>query len=110
MLRLYHFTMIWEQIFLFNGPKEKTGWEKIECKLSIYQEKLNQKYCDVNIVFNQRDAQLYQKYYGEMPDAIIPISPQLRKLIGRRLHGQMKNLTLCKYCLLGRSITRILLE
>lgn len=23
--------------------------------------------------------------------------PQLRKLIGRRLHGQMKNLTLCKY-------------
>ena len=29
---------------------------------------------NVNIVFNQRDAQLYQKYYGEMPDAIIPIS------------------------------------
>ena len=47
---------------------------KIECKLSIYQEKLNQKYCDVNIVFNQRDAQLYQKYYDEMPDSIIPIS------------------------------------
>ena len=78
---------------LFVQWSKRENWMgKIECKLSIYQEKLNQKYCDVNIVFNQRDAQLYQKYYGAMPDAIIPIS------------------TLCKYCLLGRSITRILLE
>lgn len=60
---------------LFVQWSKRENWMgKIECKLSIYQEKLNQKYCDVNIVFNQRDAQLYQKYYGEMPDAIIPIS------------------------------------
>lgn len=60
---------------IFFAESKRENWMgKIECKLSIYQEKLNQKYCDVNIVFNQRDAQLYQKYYGEMPDAIIPIS------------------------------------
>lgn len=47
---------------------------KIECKLSIYQEKLNQRYCDINIVFNKRDAMLYKKHYNKQPDAIIPIS------------------------------------
>ena len=60
--------------------KRENRMGKIECKLSIYQEKLNQKYCDVNIVFNLRDAQLYLKYYGEMPDAIIPISTPTPKI------------------------------
>lgn len=66
---------------LFVQWARRENWMgKIECKLSIHQEKLNQKYCDVNIVFNQRDAELYKKYYGEMPDAIIPISTPVPNL------------------------------
>lgn len=70
---------------LFVQWAKRENWMgKIECKLSIYQEKLNQKYSDINIVFNQRDAMLYEQYYGEKPDAVIPIStpvPVLNKNI-----------------------------
>ena len=66
---------------LFVQWARRENWMgKIECKLSIHQEKLNQKYCDVNIVFNKRDASLYQKYYGKRPDAIIPISTPIPNL------------------------------
>lgn len=47
--------------------------DKIEYRIGIYQEKINQKYADVNIVFNERDAELFQSYYGERPDAIIAL-------------------------------------
>lgn len=47
--------------------------------IGIHQEKINQKYSDCNIVFNQRDAELYKKTYGCFPDEMIalpaPIPP-----------------------------------
>ena len=47
---------------------------KIECRLEIRQERINQKYSDVDLVFNKRDAALYQKFYGTEPDGCIPIA------------------------------------
>ena len=46
---------------------------KIEYTIGIKQEYINQKYADVNIVFNERDAKKFQAYYGKRPDVIIPL-------------------------------------
>lgn len=45
--------------------------DKIEYGIGIKQEHVNQKYADINIVFNQRDAQLYKSIYREEPEAVI---------------------------------------
>lgn len=47
---------------------------KIENSIAIKQEKINQRYSDIDMVFNERDAKLYEKYYGNKPNAIIPIA------------------------------------
>lgn len=52
---------------------ERTLKSKIEYTIGIRQEYVNQKYADINIVFNERDAKTYQVYYGKRPEAIIPL-------------------------------------
>lgn len=45
----------------------------IEYSIGIKQERINQQYSDVNLVFNQRDADIYQKVYGKQPEGIIAL-------------------------------------
>ncbi|BEI60204.1 hypothetical protein Blut17040_12330 [Blautia luti] len=52
---------------------ERTLKSKIEYTIGIKQENINQKYADINIVFNERDAKKFQAYYGKRPDVIIPL-------------------------------------
>ena len=52
---------------------ERTLKSKIEYTIGIRQEYVNQKYADINIVFNERDAKSYQVYYGKRPEAILPL-------------------------------------
>lgn len=61
---------------------------KIENTIAIKQEKVSQYYSDIDMVFNERDAELYEKYYGNKPDAIIPIAMP----IPETLNSNMKNL------------------
>jgi glycosyltransferase involved in cell wall biosynthesis len=52
---------------------ERTLKSKIEYTIGIKQENINQKYADIIIVFNERDAKKFQAYYGKRPDVIIPL-------------------------------------
>ncbi len=52
---------------------ERTFKSKIEYTIGIRQEYVNQKYADINMVFNERDAKKFQAYYGKRPDVIIPL-------------------------------------
>ena len=52
---------------------ERTFKSKIEYTIEIRQEYVNQKYADINMVFNERDAKKFQAYYGKRPDVIIPL-------------------------------------
>ena len=56
---------------------ERTLKSKIEYTIGIRQEYVNQKYADINIVFNERDAKTYQVYYGKRPEAILPLPAQV---------------------------------
>lgn len=53
--------------------KNKNLVGKIECSIGIRQEKINQQYADVNLVFNKRDADLFTLYYGRRPEGIIAL-------------------------------------
>lgn len=46
----------------------------IENNIGIKQEAISQKYSDIDIVFNERDAKLYRRYYKTDPNYIIPLS------------------------------------
>lgn len=52
---------------------DKTIKSKIEYTIGIRQEYVNQEYADINIVFNQRDAHVFEEVYGHKPEAIIPL-------------------------------------
>ena len=60
--------------------KKTKGIGAIEWLIGIRQEKLNQKYCDLNIVFNKRDADLFYKIYGKYPEATIALSAPTVKI------------------------------
>lgn len=51
---------------------DNTLISRIEFGIGIRQEKINQKYSDMNIVFNQ-EMQLFEKYYGKAPEAFVPL-------------------------------------
>ena len=57
--------------------------QKIEGRLSIRQEKITQAWADHNVVFNTRDADLYESYYHKRPQAIIPISVEIPYAVGQ---------------------------
>ena len=60
---------------LYRQWSKESNWVgKIENKIGIKQEMLSQRYSDIDIVFNKRDAQLYEKYYKNKPNYIIPLS------------------------------------
>ena len=52
----------------------------IEYSNGIKQERINQKYTDYNIVFNERDAAVFEKYYKKRPEAIIPLPAPVPKI------------------------------
>lgn len=62
-------------------------WQ-IEYSIGIHQEKINQKYCDVNLVFNQRDSDLFYRIYGKRPEGIIALPASIPDL-----PEEYKNLT-----------------
>ena len=68
---------------------ERTLKSKIEYTIGIRQEYVNQKYADINIVFNERDAKTYQVYYGKRPEAIIPLPARVPAIS----HGIMNSIT-----------------
>ena len=68
---------------------ERTLKSKIEYTIGIRQEYVNQKYADINIVFNERDAKKYQVYYGKRPEAIIPLPAPVPSIS----HGIMDSIT-----------------
>lgn len=64
---------------LFAQRRKKASWRKpyyklIETTITIRQERLNQKYVDENWVFHDADSDRFQNLYGQIPDAIIPLS------------------------------------
>lgn len=68
---------------------ERTLKSKIEYTIGIRQEYVNQKYADINIVFNERDAKTYQVYYGKRPETIIPLPAPVPVIS----HGIMNSIT-----------------
>lgn len=53
--------------------KDRSILSFVEYKIGIRQEKINHKYADINMVFNKRDAKLFEAYYKSQPEAIIPL-------------------------------------
>lgn len=53
--------------------KNKNLLSYVEYSIGIKQERMNKDYADVNIVFNERDATVFEKYYKKRPEAIIPL-------------------------------------
>lgn len=61
--------------------KEQKRWiDTIEYSIGISQEKKNQQYSDINIVFNQRDAEKFKTYYGRLPEAKIALPAPVPKI------------------------------
>lgn len=54
------------------NSRDFVNW--IEAVITIRQERVQQRYTDSNVVFSKREADLYQKYYGKEPEAMIPLS------------------------------------
>lgn len=60
---------------------KKEKWiYKPNLMIGIKQEKINQKYSDCNLVFNQRDAELFKKTYGSYPEGMIALPSPIPKL------------------------------
>lgn len=54
--------------------KNKAPWYKKKVYESMMSnEIINQKYCDVNIILNNRESYLYKKYYKKLPEAELGI-------------------------------------
>ena len=62
-------------------------YRKISLKQMINNEKLTAKYSDYNIVLNERDKNLFNKYYKTKPNAVIPIVvPYYEKIQSSKRH------------------------
>ena len=61
--------------YLYNQTSFNTGFKYkfLMHKAGILGEKRAQKYSDVNLVLNERDAQLFYKYYGKEPEGLLPM-------------------------------------
>ena len=60
---------------------------KIENNIGIRQENINQKFCDINLVFNQRDADLFHSIYGKYPEGIVPLPAPIPQLDEEYMDG-----------------------
>ena len=71
IITFYHdvVTYLYNQSVFNNGLKFKL----IMREAGILGEMNAQKYSDVNLLLNQRDAKLYYKYYGKNPEGILPM-------------------------------------
>jgi len=67
--------------------QEKCFLHKIDPTIGIIQEKINQSEADINIVFNQRDAEMFKQYYGRYPEAQVPL-PAPIPTISEELRGK----------------------
>lgn len=54
--------------------------DKVEYYIGIRQEYVNQKYCDINLVFNQRDADVFQSLYGKKVEGTIALPAPMQKI------------------------------
>jgi glycosyltransferase involved in cell wall biosynthesis len=63
----------WQKMLHPRWQKKARLVGKIEYAIGMRQEKINSSFCEINIVFNQRDADIYQKTYGKAPEAIIAL-------------------------------------
>lgn len=64
---------------LFAQRRKHASWMKphykfLECNITIWQEQINQKYCDENWAFHECDAERFRHYYGYTPNVLIPLS------------------------------------
>lgn len=78
-------------LFRQKSRQSKSLLTKIECAVAIKQEKLQQKYNDINIVFNDRDTKLYKKYYSQEPDIAIPLAAYVPKLENNYMNSENKS-------------------
>lgn len=53
---------------------EQSFFRKWSLKTMIYNEEMTVKYCEKNIVLNQRDDDLYFQYFGKRPHYHMPVS------------------------------------
>lgn len=70
---------------LFAQRRRQASWTKphykfLDCNITIYQEKLNQKYCDENWVFHQCDKEKFERFYGYSPTALIPLASPIPRI------------------------------
>lgn len=54
--------------------KEKGIRFVTECLTGIYNERLNQKYCDINVTLNDRENEVFKKHYHRYSDYLLPVS------------------------------------
>lgn len=52
----------------FNWKKSASLLKKVVYQAMIDSERLNEKYCDVNLTLNPRETKLYEEYYGKTPE------------------------------------------
>ena len=67
--------------------KKSNFIDKIENNIGIRQEDINQKFCDINLVFNQRDADLFHSIYGKYPEGIVPLPAPIPQLDEEYMDG-----------------------
>ena len=90
--------------------KERNIISEIEFRIGIKQEALNQKVADVNVVFNTRDAEVFQKHYGKRPEAIIPLPAPVPSIPNDIMNLSLRKMIRNTFCLSERNIIRIWLD
>lgn len=76
---------------LYAQWSKSSNWlGKIEFSIGIRQEKINQQYCDVNLVFNQRDADLFHAIYHKYPEGKVALPAPVPLLTEEYKHNCTK--------------------
>lgn len=90
---------------LFRQWRKQPGLlNKIENSLSIYQEKMCVKYGDYNWVFHQTDFEKFNKFYGSVPDVMIPLASPVPVAIKQMQDkGEMQSDKIKKLLFVGSS-------
>lgn len=71
---------------------------------AVYNEKINQKYSDCNVVLNHREAYEFEKCYRKKPDALLPMAvapPDLNMLHAEEFNFDGKDKGICRLLFVG---------
>ena len=71
ILSFYH--DITPSLYRQSFQRKRIKFRLLMSHAAIKGERLNQKYCDVNLVLNKRDANEFHKYYHRMPEDFLPM-------------------------------------